>query len=273
MMKHSFEREEQDGRLQQAQFEAELFHEGSKLQPATVAPNVERIIAYMNVPRFLEETAANRKTYPTAMLVDLPREATPTCDLSEALKARVSARKFSSKPIDLRDLAKLMYLAYFPTRTLKVERLPTLFMEYRPYPSGGGLYPVELYIIVTNGEGISPGVYHVRADLRALEFIQAIDLHKLSAVCVDRSAKPSTWSALCVMTAVLPRTITKYAHRGYRFALLEAGHLGQNICLSASALGIGSLVWGAYFDDRLSELIGINTADEIVVSAIILGTA
>ena len=73
------------------------------------------------------------------------------------------------------------------------------------------------------------------------------------------------------MTAVFQRTQMKYAERGYRYVLLEAGHIGQNICLVANAVGLASCPIVGTYDAALERLIDIDGVTESVVYALGLG--
>ena len=67
------------------------------------------------------------------------------------------------------------------------------------------------------------------------------------------------------------RTRFKYGLRGYRFALLEAGHAAQNLLLAATALRVPALPLGGFFDARVEALLGIDGVDESVLYGIALG--
>jgi len=67
------------------------------------------------------------------------------------------------------------------------------------------------------------------------------------------------------------RSRFKYGLRGYRFALVEAGHVVQNVVLAAAALGLPALPVGGYYDCRLDALVGANGLDEASVYAVVLG--
>jgi SagB-type dehydrogenase family enzyme len=60
------------------------------------------------------------------------------------------------------------------------------------------------------------------------------------------------------ITAQFERSLFKYRDRGYRFILLEAGHVAQNMNLAATALGLGSVDIGGYFDRQADELLGLD---------------
>jgi SagB-type dehydrogenase family enzyme len=80
-------------------------------------------------------------------------------------------------------------------------------------------------------------------------------------------------AALLVVTAVFPRTQFKYGQRGYRFALLEAGHVVQNVLLAAADLGLPALPLGGFYDRRLDAIVGADGLDEASVYSVALGGA
>jgi SagB-type dehydrogenase family enzyme len=82
------------------------------------------------------------------------------------------------------------------------------------------------------------------------------------------AAKPALVIAL---TAVFPRVQMKYLERGYRFALLEAGHVAQNLLLAATALRLASAPVGGFWDDPFNELLGLDPEREAVLYSVIIG--
>jgi len=74
-----------------------------------------------------------------------------------------------------------------------------------------------------------------------------------------------------VMAAVFLRTQAKYGPRGYRYILLEAGHVGQNICLRAMELGLESLCMGGFLDSALNNLLALKPKEEGVVYTVAAG--
>ena len=84
----------------------------------------------------------------------------------------------------------------------------------------------------------------------------------------------STWKtalAYSVHTAVFVRSRFKYGQRGYRFVLLEAGHVAQNVALTAAALALPMLPYGGFYDLRLDELVGADGLDECTVHLLLVG--
>ena len=74
------------------------------------------------------------------------------------------------------------------------------------------------------------------------------------------------------VTAVFFRSTFKYGDRGYRFVLLEAGHLAQNACLAAAALGLAAAPIGGYFDRDVDRQLRLDGLSESSVYALLLGT-
>ena len=207
------------------------------------------------------------KTYLHAQRIALPQTQTGTID--QLARARTSHRAFADVPMPLATCAGLLRTAY---AALGPDQFPGQFMLRRPVPSAGALYPLELYVLVRNVTGLDAGVYHYDA--------MADDLAVLSTdPWEDQAARAFlTWEAvaqapfiLC-LSAVFERTQTKYGQRGYRYVLFEAGHVAQNICLTAQDQGLGSLCMGGFYDDVLNWMIGLDGLAEAVVYTIAIGT-
>jgi SagB-type dehydrogenase family enzyme len=240
---------------------AELFHESSKLYPA-LAQRQSAGLARLAGNEELQTLAAHAtRRNPHLPRVDLPPALRPECSLWCALDLRRSRRDFAPRAIGVRQLATLLDAACG-------------FRDgRRTIPSGGALYPLEVFVVAHRVAGLRCGVLRYDAELHALErhasgdawraFLDASPVPDL----VDRAA-----AALLVL-AVFGRTRFKYGLRGYRFALLEAGHLAQNAVLAAAALGIAALPFGGYYDARLDELVGADGVEESIAYAVVVGAA
>jgi SagB-type dehydrogenase family enzyme len=125
----------------------------------------------------------------------------------------------------------------------------------RPVPSGGGLYPLELYFVLRNVEKIDPGIYHYAPLVHGLETIRSLEVPRqfLGEIFLWQPYVGDA-SVVVLCTAVLERSLWKYDDRGYRYVLFEAGHVAQNVNLVAASLGLGSLNLGGFFDDQIAAL-------------------
>lgn len=197
----------------------------------------------------------------TVALAPAQPAATP---LGEALRARLSCRHFRAEPVSLAQLGDLLG-GGFGLLDPDAER------GERPLPSGGNRYPLELYLLVREAEGLAPGTYHYAVDAHALELLRG----------------PTPWSgvrelflgqdwlaqasALVVVSAVLGRTLDRYGERGFRFVHFEAGHCVQNLSLLAAAAGLASLSLGGFYDAQLAAFLGLDMEVELPLYGLALG--
>ncbi len=110
----------------------------------------------------------------------------------------------------------------------------------RAVPSAGALYPMDVYAVVGQDcvEQIEAGVYHYEPKGHSLSLVTKRDLRD----SIARAALSQMWMAKApinlVITAEYSRVAVKYGNRGIRYAMIEAGHIGQNLFLQAEALGL-----------------------------------
>ncbi|MBN2013842.1 MAG: SagB/ThcOx family dehydrogenase [Candidatus Altiarchaeota archaeon] len=165
--------------------------------------------------------------------------------VEEALIMRRSIRAYSQESLTLQDISQLLWAA----QGITGQRF------LRTAPSAGGTYPLEVYLVAGNVEGLAPGVYHYRPDGHLLTRIRGGDYRmELQEAALDQRWIGDAAVDL-VITAVYDRTTDRYGERGTRYVHLEAGHAAQNIYLQATALGLGTVSVGAFDDDRVIEVL------------------
>jgi len=251
---------------------AEIFHEATKVASANFMERGLQATDYLLSRRWTVRTVANYKDYATRPELALPPPTPLEMPLMDALRRRQSVRSFSGQPIGLQDLSNILFYGAGVTRTPAVTMLPHLQMRFRSYPSGGGLYPVELYAFLVNVAGVAPCLVHYCAvTKRAAILSEDIEASTLREAFGDCDNFIPTTGAVLFLTGIFQRTTVKYGPRGYRFVMLEAGHLAQNLSLVTTAHNLGSLMWGGYLDDRLNALIEANGVDESVVHCMMVG--
>jgi SagB-type dehydrogenase family enzyme len=211
---------------------------------------------------FKEDLDADVLALPAAQLPDLP--------LADALLRRSSCRRFSGSAIAVAQLATLLHAAYGVLATVE---LGGEFCE-RPVPSGGGLYPLELYVIAQNVDGLGAGVHHYVPLGHLLETVRPDALPSLlTAEMFLGQPYLIEAAALVVITATVERSMWKYEDRGYRYILLEAGHVAQNVNLCAEALGLASLNLGGFLDEDLARLLKLDEEREIALYGVAVGAS
>jgi SagB-type dehydrogenase family enzyme len=141
----------------------------------------------------------------------------------------------------------------------------------RPIPSAGARYPLEIYLLVQTIDDIDPGTYHYDPVGQALQYRgPAVEPARVAELFLGQPWLERA-SAVIVLTAVLNRTLDRYGDRGYRYVLIEAGHLGQNLNLVATGLGLGSLDLGGFFDAALADRLCLSGGEEVPIYAIAVG--
>ena len=175
--------------------------------------------------------------------------------LEEAVKGRRTVRTFTGKPLSLEQLAQLLWAAQGITE----ER-----GRKRAAPSGGALYPMDIYVLVGKEgvKGVDAGIYHYDPGDHALSKVHEGDQGEALA----RAALGQMWMAGApvnfVIAAEYSRICIKYGDRGVRYAMIEAGHIGQNVFLQAQALGLSAGIVGAFRDRDVQKVTGIPGSHE-----------
>jgi SagB-type dehydrogenase family enzyme len=205
---------------------------------------------------------------PAAPWVPLPAGVPVDASLADLVRDRVSCRAFRDQPIAFTELATLLRIGYGITGV--TEGGPVQLAD-RPVPSPGGLYPLEVSVLVRAVGGLTAGIYHYVPFADGLEQVcdEAVSPSRVSSLFLDQP-----WAAEAAVVLVLsavPERVRRYRDRGHRYLLLEAGHLAQNLVLAATGLQLGAVNLGGFLDDELSALLRLDTQAEIVVYGTAVG--
>jgi SagB-type dehydrogenase family enzyme len=226
----------------------------------------ERVVA----EKALARRAATRtlpaavKPFPRARVLHLPF-APPRGEFPKVLLARRTWRRFSKKRVTLSEIGTLLGLtAGFHQFVLTG---PSGRSPQRTSPSGGARHPVEPYVLSRNVSGLPEGLYHYDSAVHGLHRIR--DVHTRG---VQRYLPAQDWfegaAAIVFFAAVFGRTSWRYDNaRAYRAVLIEAGHLAQTFCLSATWLGLAPFCTMAIADREIEQDLGLDGISESVVYA------
>ena len=205
------------------------------------------------------------KEYPRIPRIPLaPPAATGGLRFEEVIQRRRSVRDYSGAPMTLPELSRLLYYV----GGINGERWG---YRLRAAPSSGALFPIEVYAVVHQVDGLSPGVYHYGVKDHALAQLQVADLR--GEVVRQGVMQEFLGQANLVLyfTVIFQRMRWKYHDRTYRYGLLEAGHLGQNVYLAATSMGLGACAIGAFADDRVNAMLGVDGKEEAAVYMLAVG--
>lgn len=200
------------------------------------------------------------RTYPGAPRTPLPgKDFAISMPLGVALERRRSIREHALRPLPLETLGRLLHTSYGVRGRRKVGG-EDIFE--RPAPSAGGRYPLELYVATQSVVGLADGVYHYDARAHALEQVREGLAHPALTELIMGQEWALATNVLVVITAIRDRTMWKYGQRGYRHILLDAGHVGQNLYLVATALGLGPTAIGGFYDQDLGAMLHLPPGEE-----------
>jgi SagB-type dehydrogenase family enzyme len=187
------------------------------------------------------------------------------------LSARRSRRIFRPEPIALEALRDSLY-ASFAITELAEEPVPGMGKNpLKMTPSGGARNPFEAYVYVRHVDGLPPGMYHYSALQHSLGLLEG------PALCAPQELLAGqAWTdkaaALIFLVANFRRTMWKYSHPNvYRALYLEAGHIGQNIMVAATAHGLTAVPTAAILDSRVERLLGLDRVTQGCLYVLVLG--
>jgi SagB-type dehydrogenase family enzyme len=191
----------------------------------------------------------NTETAPVNDTIRLPEpKSKGEMSLEETLLERRSVREYSAGALKLDEISQLLWAAQGKTSE----------SGGRTAPAAGGLYPLEIYLVSGNVENATAGIYKYSPERHELIKIKDGDFRdRLAAASLGQSWVEDGAIAI-VIAAVYERTTEKYGERGTRYVQMEAGHAAQNLCLQATALGFGTVTVGAFDDNRVKEVIGMQ---------------
>lgn len=247
---------------------SELYHENSKLVPAltTKLADAPEMTNYE-----LEAISRAYKRYRNHTTIALPGvSALPgMASFDHVIEARRSARTFSDVTLELEALGKILHQTYGITG--KIHHPGEAVQPLRASPSAGALFPAEIYLAIRHVSGIAPGVYHYEVPQHALALLsRGYPEDKVFEICLEQEHVRRA-SVVVLISAVMSRTKRKYGERGYRYVLLDIGHLAQNLSLASTALGVAVTTSGGFWDDGANGLLRLHGIDEVVMYIAFLG--
>jgi SagB-type dehydrogenase family enzyme len=205
------------------------------------------------------------KSYVGAERVPLPPPGNDGgLSTERAIELRRSVRDYSGQPLSREELSRLLYY----TGGINAERWGH---RLRAAPSAGALYPIEIYPVIHRVEGLESGLYHYAVQDHTLELLHANDLRSAIARHGLMQGFLGEANLVLVLTAIFQRLRWKYQERTYRYALLEGGHLGQNVYLAATSMGLGACAVGAFLDEGLNNMLGVDGKEEAAIYMLAVG--
>ncbi|AJT41786.1 SagB/ThcOx family dehydrogenase [Psychromicrobium lacuslunae] len=240
---------------------AENYHQASKLS-RWVNDSSSAMYAYdlMTDPEAIASFGVPSSNYPSAEHYPLANSRWGS-SISSVLRNRHSAQSFSNAPVSFQDFSTLLRESACLTESYG-----------RGAPSAGGLYPIDIYLCITNVQGLPAGFYTLAthtATLHKLEVSTEPRQFLKESLLFNDLAAHSAFHLFFI--ASMPRLRIKYGQRSYRFALIETGHLAQAMIMCAQEAGLASCPVGGFIDQKIDDLFCLDGVEQSVLYSVAFG--
>lgn len=179
--------------------------------------------------------------------------------VEEALQTRRSIRNFTNQSLTVQQVSQLLWATYGVTQVSSSGR------EYKTAPSAGATYPLEIYLMAGNVEGLEAGLYRYNPGKNSLkQELQGDIRQQVMNACLGQRMIGKAPAGI-VFSAVFERTVSRYGNRGNeRYVYMDLGHAAQNTYLQATAIGLGTCAVGAFDDDLLQEVLRLPDEEKVL---------
>lgn len=218
-----------------------------------LAVSLVAVAAFVGLPargERMEETCSPL-AQTSVVLLPKPRSASGI-SVEEAIQKRRSVRQYKDDALTLAEVAQLLWAAQGVTSP----------RGFRAAPSAGALYPLELYLISGRVTGLPAGIYRYIPGSHTLVPVRTGDRRReLAQAALNQPAIESAPASLA-FSAVYARTAGKYGERGVRYVHMDLGHAAENVYLQGVALGVATVLVGAFDDAAVAKALCLPAAEE-----------
>lgn len=189
-------------------------------------------------------------------------------DLTGLFRDRRSARVYTQEEMTLEQLSFLLWCTQ-GVKSIRGKRYATI----RTVPCGGARHEFETYLIVQNVAQLRPGAYHYLPLEHALEFLHPI---KEVGRTITDSLCGQAWAAKANVVfywSIVPyRAEWRYGIYAHRIALIDVGHIGENLYLGCTGIGVGTCGIGAFSGQVCNEVFELDGKEEHIIYTAPVGT-
>jgi SagB-type dehydrogenase family enzyme len=184
----------------------------------------------------------------------------------EAIQRRTSQRSYTGKSLSLEELSFLLWATQGVRRVISGGQ--TIL---RTVPSAGARHPFETYLFINNVEDLETGLYRY---LGLEHKLYPLDMnHKLveevHAGTYDQYVRDS--AVVFIWTAIPYRTEWRYGLLAHKMIAQDSGHMCENLYLACEAIGVGTCAIGAYNQQKMDDILGVDGQDEFTIYVATVG--
>lgn len=238
----------------------ELYHENSKhnswhrgAYKDLISPRrLDRM--HVSLPYHVQWT---KKLKPSIEMLKVP--------LAQALSATSYNPSLESSVLDFEELSNILDAGF------RIYRQKDEIRGLRSYPSPGNTFPIEGYFYASHCDSLPQGLYHMNPNKQEIQLLRRGNHERVLEAAFMQKKRIENASMIIFLTAVLSRTTQFFGERGYRMALLETGHIAQNIHLTVKALGLEYVNVCDFYDRKMEDYLEIDGIDHTLMNVIVIG--
>ncbi len=187
--------------------------------------------------------------------ISLPKPETDgKVSVEKALNERRSIRSYKDLPLSLKEVSQLLFAAYGITG----ER------GFKTTPSAGATYPLVVYLVVNNAEGLDKGIYrYIPQGHKIIPIFKGNVKQGLTSACFDQGCIKNA-AIVIVFAAIYERTTGRYGKRGIMYVHQETGHASENVYLQCVSLGLGTVAVGAFNPAEVHKALHVPDGEEVL---------
>ncbi|MGN0837536.1 MAG: SagB/ThcOx family dehydrogenase [Pyramidobacter sp.] len=191
-------------------------------------------------------------------------------DFLTIINTRRSHRVYASQPLSLLQLSYLLWCTQ-GVRDMRGKAYATL----RTVPSAGARHPFETYLAVRSVTGLEQGYYHYLPMSHSLELLKKENDESMRGF-IAGSLHGQAWTAragvVFYYSMVFYRAEWRYGFNAHRTALIDAGHVTENLYLACTSLGLGGCAVAALDSDICDSMFNLDGKEETIFYAMPVGT-
>ena len=242
---------------------SENWFEATKIYRNSMAWDAPGVAGLLRSETLQKIATRASKRFDDLPLISLPTPLKNDISLDDVINERKSIDGFNGGSVSLEQLSTILQKSYGLVERPEGPR--------RPIPSGGALYPLDLFIIVNKVDSLDKGIYHFDPSRRGLVKLREYSEKEFGKIMLQED-NVQDFAFAVVVSANFWRSRFKYGHRSYRFIFMEAGHVMQNMILLSTAQKVNSRPYGGFIDDELMKMIGgHNGVDDAPIYTLVAG--
>ena len=202
----------------------------------------------------------------TESAISLPKPLQLKASLGAVIRERRSERNFSGQPLSLKELSTILFAAQGVTGALLMNEpegeLDRIML--RAHPSGGGMFPITLYVGIHNVDGLAKGLYEYYPHSHALYYVHDYEDDDLANSCDYGGLEAEKCAFALFYSYNTLLNSNKYGDAGLAYAFIEVGEIAMNAQLAATALSIGACDLGGYRKHNLENILDLEVSMNIL---------